>query len=60
MRALLALLLLAAPPAAADPFIIVQSTTSTAHSGLFEAILPASARPPASRPAWSRWAPGRR
>ena len=41
-RALAVLALLAAPPAAAaDPFIVLQSTTSTRNAGLFERILPA-------------------
>ncbi|MGM0584667.1 MAG: substrate-binding domain-containing protein [Pseudomonadota bacterium] len=40
LAALAALALLAAAPAAADDFIIVQSTTSTRNSGLYDAILP--------------------
>src|SRR6056297_759784 len=38
--ATLALLALGGPAAAAEPFIIVQSTTSTQNSGLYDAILP--------------------
>lgn len=37
----LAATLIAAPALAAEPFIIVQSTTSTQNSGLYDAILPA-------------------
>ena len=38
--ALISVLPLAGPAAAADPFIIVQSTTSTDNSGLFKHLLP--------------------
>ncbi len=45
---------------AADDYITLASTTSTENSGLFDAIIPHSAKRPGLMCTWSPWAPARR